>query len=89
MTSRTTLRFRELFASLPIEIQQQAREAYSLFRDNPLHPGLRFRLVHTTRPIYSARINQSYRAVGIRTDDTIVWFWIGSHTEYDRLLSRI
>lgn len=89
MTSRTTQRFRELFEDLPAEIQRQAREAYGIFRDNPLHPGLRFRLVHATRPIYSARINQSYRSVGIRTEDIIVWFWIGSHAEYDRLLDRL
>ena len=78
-----------MFQDLPKQIQKQAREAYGLFRDDPSHPGLRFRLVHETKPIYSARINQSYRAVGIRDNDVIVWFWIGSHTEYDRLLDHL
>jgi hypothetical protein len=27
-----------------------------------------------------------YRALGVRRDDTIVWFWIGSHADYDKLL---
>jgi len=49
---------------------------------------LRFHQVHPTRPIYSARINIQYRALGIRDADTIIWFWIGSHDEYERLLAR-
>ncbi len=89
MNSHTTERFRRALAALPTDIRQQAREAYRLFRDNPLHPGLRFRQVHPTLPVYSARINVEYRAVGIRTDNTIVWFWIGKHSEYERLLRNL
>ncbi|HEX8675403.1 MAG TPA: hypothetical protein VF710_26140 [Longimicrobium sp.] len=38
-------------------------------------------------PIYSARVGRHYRALGERqVDDTIVWFWIGSHADYDRIL---
>jgi hypothetical protein len=40
-------------------------------------------------PIYSARINMDYRVVGVRDADSIVWFWIGSHTDYDHLLSQL
>lgn len=40
-------------------------------------------------PLYSVRIGISYRALGLREDDDlIVWIWIGSHTDYDKLLSR-
>ena len=54
MNSRTTRRFRELFAALPAHAQQQAREAYRLFRANRMaHPGLRFKQVHPDPPIYS------------------------------------
>jgi hypothetical protein len=87
--SRTTERFRSAFEALPEHIQQQAREAYRLFQANPHHPGLRFRQVHPIRPVYSARINRDYRAVGILTGDTIVWFWIGRHDDYERLLARV
>jgi hypothetical protein len=34
------------------------------------------------------RVNQSYRALGVRTGDEIVWFWIGDHDEYERLLAK-
>jgi len=89
MNSRTTRRFRQMLAKLPSDIRRQAREAYRLFRQNPNHPGLRFKKVHNTEPIYSARINIDYRAVGVIDGGEIVWFWIGPHAEYDKLLSRL
>jgi hypothetical protein len=47
---------------------------------------LRFKHVHPTEPIYSVRISLDYRALGVLQDDDIVWFWIGSHADYDKLL---
>jgi len=89
MNSRTTRRFRELFAALPDHIQRQARAAYRLFRQNPAHPGLHFKPLHTDPPAYSARVGISYRAVGMLDGDTVVWSWIGSHADYDRLLDQL
>lgn len=89
MTSRTTERFRKTFALLPVQPQEQARSAYRLFRENPQHPSLRFRKVHPTLPVYSARVGIHYRAVGIRDGEEIVWFWIGHHTEYDHILAQL
>ena len=89
MISKTTARFRTVLAALPPEIRQQACDAYKLFKQNPHHPSLRFRRVHPTEPIFSARVTLGYRAVGLREDDTIVWFWIGAHAEYERVLSRL
>jgi mRNA-degrading endonuclease RelE of RelBE toxin-antitoxin system len=79
--------FRRLFASLPAEIQQQAREAYKLFRSNPRHPGLHFKHVHGSDRLVSVRVGRSYRAVGTLSDsDEIVWFWIGPHEQYEKIL---
>lgn len=86
MKSSTTERFRRLYRALPAEVRQQAREAYKTFKENPQHPGLHFKRVHPTKPIYSARISRDYRALGAMDDKDIVWFWIGSHSE---LLSRL
>jgi hypothetical protein len=85
--SRTTRRFRKAFAELPSDIQVRARHAYAVFRENPRHPGLRFKQVHASRPIYSVRVALGCRALGVRDGDTIVWFWIGSHSDYDGLIS--
>ena len=89
MISYTTDRFRKAYRRLPEQVREQAREAYRLFRQNPYHPSLRFKQVHPARPIFSARISRDYRVVGVREEDTIIWFWIGSHAEYDKLISRL
>ena len=89
MRSRTTERFRKAFQRLPERIQRRAREAYRLFTQNPHHPRLRFKQLHPTKPIYSVRVSVNYRALGVRDGDEIVWFWIGSHADYDNLISRL
>jgi hypothetical protein len=88
MRSHKNERFDQAFDKLPDTIQRQAREAYRLFTQNPYHPGLRFKQVHPTDPIYSVRITDDYRALGRREGEDIIWFWIGPHAEYDQLIAR-
>ncbi len=88
MKSSTEARFWVFYRQLPEPIRKQAREAYRRFMEHPFHPSLQFKQVHTTKPIYSVRINLDYRALGVRDQDEIIWFWIGTHAEYDRLLKR-
>lgn len=66
MKSKTTRRFRDAYAALPTSVQRQARLAYRRFKEKPYPPGLRFKQVHTQKPIYSVRINRQYRAVSIK-----------------------
>lgn len=90
MKSHTTAAFRKRFASLPAEVRSQARNAYRLFVVNPHHRSLHFKRVHSTEPIYSARVGRSYRVVGLVEDDhVIVWFWIGPHEHYETLLASL
>jgi hypothetical protein len=86
MNSHTTDRFRKAFAELPADARKKARQAYRLFMEDPNHPGLRFKPVHPTRPIYSVRVGLHYRAVGILEGEDIIWYWVGSHAEYDKLI---
>ena len=78
-----------MFAELPAQVQEQTRKAYRQFKQDPNYPSLRFKKVHPQLPIYSARINKDYRAVGQLEGDTVIWFWIGSHTDYDLLLNLL
>jgi hypothetical protein len=89
VTSHTTERFRAAFAELPERVQRSSRRAYRTFLKNPSHPSLRFKQVHATRPIFSARVALGYHALCVREGEDFIWFWIGSHAEYDRLLSRL
>jgi len=87
VTSRTTPRFWAAFNALPPNVQSQARKAYRIFAENPQHPSLQFKRVHDREPIYSVRVTGGYRALGRLDGDLVLWFWIGGHAEYDRLLS--
>ena len=84
--SRTTRGFRIAFAALPEDVQRQARRAYRLFRSDPNHPSLRFKKIEQTENVYSVRVGLGYRALGVLESSVIIWFWIGSHADYDRLV---
>ena len=84
--SRTTKHFWRLFSKLPLDVQKEARRGYRHFRDNPAHPGLQFKKVQGEENIYSVRIGLGYRALAAMEGNRIVWYWIGSHADYDRLL---
>jgi len=75
--------------TLPGDIKKQAKEAYTLFIADPYHPGLHFKRVHSRRPVFSVRISLNYRAIGILQKNEMIWFWIGSHSQYERLLRQM
>lgn len=58
---------------------------YRLWRKNPGHPSLHFK---KTGKIWSVRVDDQYRALGDLRGDTLYWFWIGSHDDYERLIKR-
>lgn len=89
MKSRITRRFRKLFEPLPETVQQQARQSFSLWRSDPGHNSLKFKRVGTTAPYFSVRVGIHWRALGRLEGDTLVWFWIGSHAEYDRVIRNL
>ena len=85
MTSRTRPSFWRAYESLDPRIREAARRAYRMFGENPNHPSLRFKMLGGYEHVWSVRINEQYRAVGERQGDTVVWVWIGSHNEFDKL----
>ena len=89
MKSIGTRRFWDEYASLPEHVKRQARFAYRLFLENPRHPGLRFKRIHTREPIHSVRIGLGYRALCVVSGDNVVWFWIGTHAAFDKLVKDL
>ena len=83
MKSRVVANFWDSYNRLPNEIQVLALKQYALWQTNPRHPSLRFKKVGL---YWSARVTDDYRAVGIIDEETIVWFFIGTHAEYNRIL---
>jgi hypothetical protein len=76
--------FWESFDQLPTEIQQLARANYELLKNDPRHPSLRLK---KARGYWVARIGLHYRALGRDVEGGILWGWIGTHAEYDRIMS--
>ena len=87
MNSRTTRSFWKQFDALPVDVRDQARKAFRLWRDDTAHPGLHFKRVDGDESIFSVRVTLGYRALGLLEGDTVTWFWIGSHADYERHIS--
>jgi hypothetical protein len=75
--------FWEAYRKLPDNIRTLADKNYALLRSDPHHPSLRLKKIGR---FWSVRIGLRYRALAVETDDGLLWFWIGSHADYDRLL---
>jgi hypothetical protein len=84
VTSRRTSEFLQLYRGLPRQVQAATRKTYQIFRDNPAHPGLRLERLKSDPRTWSVRITRDYRAVALRIGDNWLWFWIGTHNEFDR-----
>jgi len=67
-------------------IKSATKIAYKQWQVNPHNASLHFKKIHANE-IYSVRISVSYRALSIKENDTYIWFWIGSHAEYDQIIS--
>ena len=89
MNSELTDDFRACFRKLPKRIKLQARKNYQIWKSDHEHPGLQFKRVGEKSAVYSIRIGIGWRALGLKQADAIVWFWIGSHAEYNRLLKKM
>ena len=89
MRSYTRQSFWDTYHRLPEQLRNRARVAYHLFASDPYHPSLAFKRVSRRVPVYSVRITRGYRALGALHQGDIIWFWIGSHQEYDRLLKGL
>jgi hypothetical protein len=75
--------FWECYRELPAPVRELADKNFELLKNNPQHPSLRFKRVGR---FFSARVGLSYRALGVEVEDGVLWFWIGSHAEYDKIV---
>ena len=83
MISRCTEQFWKQPAGLPVHVQQSAGEAYQEWLTDPYARQLEFKQLSDNPPIYSVRIGYCFRALGRIDGDTILWFWIGTHEQYN------
>jgi len=82
----TTPQFWELYNALPGEVQARADKSFLLLRSEPGHPSLHFKKIGK---LWSVRVGLRYRALGVAypsRKNVILWFWIGSHADYDGMV---
>ena len=82
----TTPQYWKHYAELSSEVQARADKAFALLKVNASHPSLRF---ERKGKGWSARISGGYRALAKEREEGLVWFWIGEHDEYERLIRLI
>lgn len=71
------------YRRLPKQVQQLADTCYELLKGDPSHPSLHFKKIGKYRAV---RVGLHYRALAMEIEEGLLWFWIGSHSEYDKLL---
>jgi hypothetical protein len=69
---------------MPLSIQELADAHFALLKKNPSHPSLHFKKAGQYR---SVRIGMHYRALAVEVPEGLLWFWIGSHSDYDKILA--
>ena len=84
MNHYATPDFRRSYRKLPPETQRTADKNFRLLAENPHHPSLHFKKIGGD--LWSVRIGRRYRALATMEGDDYVWFWIGTHAEYDKLV---
>ena len=83
MRHRATSRFWENYRSLDAEIRRLADGAFEILKVDARHPSLHLKKVGR---FWSVRVGLHYRALAVESEGDVVWFWIGHHGQYDRLI---
>jgi hypothetical protein len=81
----TTNRFRKCFANLPEDVKKISKKNFELLKTNPLHPSLHFKKVGK---YWSVRIGTAHRALAVEDGEDFIWVWIGTHSQYERMIKE-
>jgi hypothetical protein len=73
------------YRRLPDPIRDLADKNFALLKADPRHPSLHFKPIGR---YYSVRIGLRYRALAVDIETGLLWFWIGSHADYDAMLRQ-
>jgi hypothetical protein len=85
MKHRASRKFWQCYQRLPSIVQQLADKNFQLLKADPKHPSLQFKAVGR---MWSARVGAHYRALAVESGSDLVWFWIGTHAEYNQIIKH-
>jgi hypothetical protein len=80
--------FWALYHGLPAEVRRTADKCFALLKSNPTQPSLHLKKIGD---LWSVRVGLHYRSLGMDAagkEEGVLWFWIGPHAEYDRLIKQ-
>ena len=77
--------FWNCYRQLPEPVRELADKSFALLKADPRHPSLRFKKINR---FWSARVGLHYRSLGVEIPDGVLWFWIGSHADYDKQIAK-
>ena len=60
-----------------------ADTSFDLLKENSRYPSLHLKKVNQ---LWSVRVGRKHRALAVQEDGDLIWFWIGTHAEYDKLI---
>jgi hypothetical protein len=73
-----------MYRALPVQVRDLADKNYALLKTNPAHPSLSLKRIGE---LWSVRLGLHYRALGVDADEGILWIWIGTHADYDKIIN--
>ena len=82
----TTDRFWKCFQQLPKPAQEVSRRKFELLKANRSHPSLHFKKVGK---LWSVRASMNHRALAVQDGEDLIWVWIGTHHEYERMIKEM
>lgn len=83
MKHRASRKFWPLYESLPPGVRDVADKSFEHLKQNPRHSSLRLKKVGR---FWSVRVGSGHRALAVQEGSALVWFWIGDHDEYNRII---
>jgi len=85
MKHRAARKFWQHYRQLPAAVQRLADKDFALLKSDPRHPSVQFK---TVGRMWSARVGAHYRALAVKSGSDLVWFWIGTHAEYNEIVKH-
>jgi hypothetical protein len=77
-------KFWALYRELPADVRRLADKNYEILKTNSRHPSLHFKKVGD---VWSVRVGAHYRALAVEVEEGMYWVWIGTHAEYDKIVT--
>jgi hypothetical protein len=82
--SRALPDFWDCLGQLPPPVQKTARKNFKLWQKDPSLKSLAFKKIKSD--LWSVRAGSGFRALATFEDGCYLWFWIGTHDKYERII---